>query len=791
MKALIGSTRMPEYDRECGSKRIFDVVQILRDAGWDIAYVARDDEGQDRYARALRQDGVLTYAGFDKLTNEFLAQARFDIAILAFWHVAEAWLPRLRRVSPATRVIVDSIDLHFLRSARGVFTRPPSDAVATALPVNIGDEFVRELNTYAAADGLLAVSPKETSLIADLIGNPHAVRCVPLCEELPRSPLPFAERRGVLFVGNFWHQPNVEAANHLVSDILPRVNPRLLAEHPLWIVGNASDDKVAQLGLAPHVHVVGWVPSVLPYLSRARVMTVPLRYGAGTKGKLIQSLAVGTPVVSTSVGIEGLDVMDARDVIVADDAAAFAKSIETLLTNEEVWVRLADRGHTHMAANHSHEVVKERLLNAIEHFRTRSHTLMLSAPPWAATYEQVCDATKAAIERNVPPGAAVAVISKGDEALLKLDNRRGEHFPQLRDGRYAGSYPADGKAAVKSLERLKARGVDFLAVPRTALWWLDYYKEFAAYLERTGSPVFRGDDCVIYGLSAEARRVASATTQPQADTRRKRRARTVPRDIEELRPRIVASSDALTGNRTKPRTLVLGIYLCGQPNNAADEIATLRASTRCVLDQRWVALGGPAPANLAEVTVASVLEKTPKFEILNRLIGSVQLADYDYFVSIDDDIVLPHGFLDAFIALQQQLGFALAQPARTSDSYLDHPIVEQQRGLIARQTRFVEIGPVFSMHRAIFDLLLPFDVTSSMGWGYENVWSYLLQQRGLKMGIIDAVPVCHGLRKSVANYGWDQADAERTAYWARHPHLTLDQCFRVTDIVGLPEGSHA
>ena len=791
MKALICSTRMPEYDRECGSKRIFDVVQMLRAAGWDITYVARDGEKQDRYARALRQDGILTFTGFDALSDEALARSRFDVAILAFWHVAEEWLPRLRRVSPATRVIVDSIDLHFLRSARRVFARPESPS-AEGLPATVGDEFVRELNVYGSADGLLAVSPKEAGFIADLIGNPQAVRCVPLCEELPRSPVPFADRRGLLFVGNFWHQPNVEATNYLVSDILPRLNPRLLAEHPLWIVGNASDEKTAALGRPAHVHVVGWVPSVLPYVSRARVMTVPLRYGAGTKGKLIQALAVGTPVVSTSVGIEGLDVIDARDVLVADNAAAFARCIETLLTDEEFWQRLADRGHADVAGHHSRAVVSERLLEAIDHFLALPQASMLSTPPRPArTYEQSRDATIAAIERCVPRGAAVAVISKGDEMLVKLNDRRGEHFPQLANGRYAGWYPADGAAAVQSLERLRRRGVDFLAIPKTASWWLDHYKELAAHLERIGSVVFRDEDCAIHGLSSSAARLSPrAAAPPEADAPGRRRL-VVPRDIEERRPRMLAPGNRLPANGKKPRVLVLGIYLCGQPNHAADEIATLRASTRCVLDQRWVALGGPPAPDLADVTVASVLERTPKFAILNRLLGAIKLASYDYVVSMDDDILLPHGFLDTFIGLQQKLGFVLAQPARTSDSYLDHPIVEQQRGVLARQTQFVEIGPVFSMHRSVFDLLLPFDLTSSMGWGYENVWAHLVHERGLKMGIIDAVPVCHGLRKSVANYSWHQADAERTAYWARHPHLPLDECFRVVEITGSPEAAHA
>src|SRR5439155_8711017 len=126
-------------------------------------------------------------------------------------------------------------------------------------------------------------------------------------------------------------------------------------------------------------------------------------------------------------------------------------------------------------------------------------------------------------------------------------------------------------------------------------------------------------------------------------------------------------------------------------------------------------------------------------QIINDLVSGENLAQYDYVLLCDDDVVLPHQFLDLFIPLQDDLDFAIAQPARTSNSYIDHPIVEQQRGVLARQTLFVEIGPVVSFHRSVFGLVFPFDLTSPMGWGYENVWSYQLAQRGLKMGILDAV----------------------------------------------------
>ena len=137
------------------------------------------------------------------------------------------------------------------------------------------------------------------------------------------------------------------------------------------------------------------------------------------------------------------------------------------------------------------------------------------------------------------------------------------------------------------------------------------------------------------------------------------------------------------------------------------------------------------------------------------------------------------------IAMQRRLDFSIAQPARTSNSYIDHPIVEQQRGVVARRTQFVEIGPVVSFHRSVFPLVFPFDVTSPMGWGYENVWAERVTSRGLRMGIIDAAPVDHSLRPPLSNYRWSDADAGQTALFARHVHLSLDECMRVIEVFPL------
>src|SRR5262245_11348312 len=92
-RALICAPLMPEFDRESGSRRIFDCIEFLRAAGWSVSFAARQAPDGQRYVRMLQQSGVATYVGFDTRLEELIASGRFDLAILAFWNIAEEQLP--------------------------------------------------------------------------------------------------------------------------------------------------------------------------------------------------------------------------------------------------------------------------------------------------------------------------------------------------------------------------------------------------------------------------------------------------------------------------------------------------------------------------------------------------------------------------------------------------------------------------------------------------------------------------------------------------------------------------
>jgi len=361
---------LPEYDREGGSRRIFYLIELLREAGWAVTFAAENPNGDERYVRTLQQRGVAVHQGFGARTKDLFRFGRFDVAIFAFWYLAEGHVSELRRVSPKTKIIVDVIDLHWLRNARKHFlpplrtTRSPG---ATVSDPDFSAEMVRELQAYAQADAVLTASDKEAETINDLLSKPSLAHTVPSHEESIPATVPFEDRRGILFIGNFNHPPNLDAVSFFCERILPRIDRRLLAEHPLSIVGQRPPQTVFRYAkTSPFVRVVGWVPSVFPYLQSTRVSVVPMRYGAGTKTKLLQALVAHTPTVTTTIGIEGLNVVPGRDVLLADDAASFARETERLLTDPELWTGLADHGSEQVAKLHSREAVRERLVEVLE-----------------------------------------------------------------------------------------------------------------------------------------------------------------------------------------------------------------------------------------------------------------------------------------------------------------------------------------------------------------------------------------------------------------------------------------
>lgn len=230
------------------------------------------------------------------------------------------------------------------------------------------------------------------------------------------------------------------------------------------------------------------------------------------------------------------------------------------------------------------------------------------------------------------------------------------------------------------------------------------------------------------------------------------------------------------------RVLVTGVYLPGVPNHATRISSDLLAARQWQVELRWASIGqGPVDESVLSRTLLRLQNRIPKFELLNRLLSDIDLSRYAFLVVVDDDIELAPDFLDRFLTYQSTYDLTLAAPARTHDSYIDHHFVAQLLGVAGRQTRFVEIGPVFSIRRDGFKHLLPFDEDAPMGWGLDFVWPARLGKLGHRLGIIDATPVRHALRKPVSGYSYDETNQAMKAFLERHEHLAHADAFVATE----------
>ena len=242
---------------------------------------------------------------------------------------------------------------------------------------------------------------------------------------------------------------------------------------------------------------------------------------------------------------------------------------------------------------------------------------------------------------------------------------------------------------------------------------------------------------------------------------------------------VQSSVSAPFRTRERARVLVLGVYLADRPHTVQHIVERMASDAMLEVTHRWTALkGGATSDTLRRVTVAEDVAPMPKFALIDRMMQPDDLAAFDFVIVCDDDIFVPHGFLPAFIAWQRALGFAIAQPARTLNSHFDLAFSLRRPWLRARQTRFVECGPMVSFRADAARLVMPFGADSSL-WGLDFVWPEVLGRHGLLLGIVDAVCVDHSLRPQATSY--DKAEQERAMnrYLATLPHLSLAEAFVV------------
>ena len=343
---LVVAPGLPEFDRHAGSRRLYSWLRILATEYHVALHVlqTRINEDSKRYAEALRALGVEIFpAG----TRRWPVWPGASITACS----SSSFTPR----NACSRLCGSCGRICPWPSPPRIFTTFESRA-PPSMPIippwrerKRGSRAGGSLACTERADLVLTVTEDDRREL--LRAAPDTVTAVvpntyPIATDVPV----FSQRipRSLLFVGGFRHSPNVDAALFFCRQVLPLVR-RSLPDVTVTIVGHAPPKEVQALASA-NVTVTGWVPHVEPYLASHCISIAPLRFGAGLKGKIVEAMGAGLPVVTTSVGAEGMELVHGRTALIADSPEMFAASVVRLCTDPDLHATTSGNGLEHARA---------------------------------------------------------------------------------------------------------------------------------------------------------------------------------------------------------------------------------------------------------------------------------------------------------------------------------------------------------------------------------------------------------------------------------------------------------
>jgi len=360
LRILAFSYLLPKPDTNAGDQRFCTLLEMLarkHTVGLCVCIdetkttPTLDGEKSQVYRGGLENIGVRLMATGPAAIARALAESHYDVGFFKTYLPAHLHAREFRRRQPGAKVIVDSVDVHFAREASGA-------ALGIIDPARARRTRFQELAAYRAADAVVAISDADHGILREQVGMPP-IYTIPLTFPIrPRMDRPRAPE--VVFVGSFSHHPNLDGINWFAQEIWPRVRDTISDAH-LTIIGSNAPPEVLAFGKLTGVSVAGYVPDIHPYLDRAAVAVAPLRYGGGVKGKVIEAMACGVPVVTTSIGVQGLNAVSGEHLMLADEPDDFSQAVIALLKDPTSGHRLGLEGQRYVAQVCSPESIEHTL----------------------------------------------------------------------------------------------------------------------------------------------------------------------------------------------------------------------------------------------------------------------------------------------------------------------------------------------------------------------------------------------------------------------------------------------
>ncbi|WP_343557807.1 glycosyltransferase [Sphingobacterium sp.] len=353
-KVLFIGLVWPEPTSSAAGFRMMQLIDTFINRSYHITFASA--AAKSPYSAALQSLGiheqaiVLNSNSFD----EFIVELQPDIVVFDRFMVEEQYGWRVAQHCPNALRVLDTEDLHFLRQARHTCVKNEGDFSFQEL---FTDTAKREIASILRCDLSLIISESEMKLLIEVFRiSPDILYYLPFLEnEIGSTEIKqwktFGERKNLLFIGNFIHEPNWHTVQYLKTQIWPHLR-KLLPQVELHIYGAYATQKVLQLNNPKeNFFIKGRAESARLTMENYRLLVAPIQFGAGVKGKFIDAMQTGTPSTTTTVGAEAMKGNLAWNGFIEDNPEAFCRKTAELYENENLW---------NIAQAHGIRIINER-----------------------------------------------------------------------------------------------------------------------------------------------------------------------------------------------------------------------------------------------------------------------------------------------------------------------------------------------------------------------------------------------------------------------------------------------
>ncbi|WP_158961679.1 glycosyltransferase family 4 protein [Myroides fluvii] len=355
-KILIIGQVWPESRSSAAGKRMLQLLEVFQSWNMDIYFGSTAQKSPYSDDLSIFQLNEIEVYLNDERMDQVLADLQPDWVMYDRFMMEEQFGWRVTAQCPQARTLLDTEDLHFLRYARQELVKK---GVGTIDDYLYSDKTKRELASIMRCDLTLLISSVELELLVHQFQLPPDILLVlPFLEnelsvEEQDEWLPFEQREGFVFIGNFIHEPNWQTVLRLKTEIWPLLRKRL-PQVQLHIYGAYPSAKVLQLhNPKENFFIHGRAEDALAVVGQARVMLAPIAFGAGIKGKFVDGMRVGTPNVTTTVGIEAMATAEEWNGFVADEVEEFIQKAVELYQSESSWLEKQEKGRTLLQRSYS------------------------------------------------------------------------------------------------------------------------------------------------------------------------------------------------------------------------------------------------------------------------------------------------------------------------------------------------------------------------------------------------------------------------------------------------------